>query len=121
MNKVILKGRLTADPELRKTNNGIAVTKFSVAIDRRYDKEKTDFINCEAWRNTAEFICKYFSKGKEIAVIGELHIDRAENNGEVRYFTTVVVDEVEFCGTKNNSIDVEATMKELEEDESLPF
>ena len=61
MNVVILMGRLTADPELRTTNNGVSVTSFSVAVDRDYSKEKqTDFINCVAWRNSAEFISKYF-------------------------------------------------------------
>lgn len=102
MNKMILKGRLTADPELRKTQNDIAVCNFTVAVNRRFDREKTDFITCEAWRQTAEFISKYFSKGKEIAVVGELHIDKWDKDGETRYLTKVSVDEVEFCGGKND-------------------
>lgn len=102
MNKMILKGRLTADPELRKTQNDISVCNFTVAVNRRFDREKTDFINCEAWRQTAEFISKYFSKGKEIAVVGELHIDKWDKDGETRYLTKVSVDEVEFCGGKND-------------------
>ena len=71
MNKVFLKGRLTNEPELRQTPSGVSVSKFTIAVNRRFDREKTDFINCEAWRNTAEFISKYFTKGKEIAIIGQ--------------------------------------------------
>ena len=68
LNKAIIAGRLTADPELKTTPNGISVCSFSVAVDRRYSKEKkqTDFINVVAWRSTAEFITKYFSKGNSI-------------------------------------------------------
>ena len=82
MNKIILKGRLTNNPDLKQTPNGVSVTKFTIAVNRRFDREKTDFINCEAWRNTAEFISNYFTKGKEIAVVGELHIDKTESNGD---------------------------------------
>ena len=103
MNKVILKGRLTSTPELKQTPNGVSVSKFTVAVNRRFDHEKTDFINCEAWRNTAEFIAKYFSKGKEIAIVGEIHIDKSEKDGKTNYFTNVVVDEAEFCGNKGDS------------------
>lgn len=100
MNKVILKGRLTATPELKQTPNGVYVTDFSVAVNRRFNKEQTDFINCQAWRTTAEFINKYFDKGQEIIVFGELHIEKYEKDGETKYATRVVVDEVEFCGSK---------------------
>ena len=100
MNKVILKGRLTAIPELKRTATDIYVTDFSIAVNRRFNKEQTDFINCQAWRQTAEFISKYFTKGQEILVIGELHIEKWDKDGETRYITRVVVDEVEFCGSK---------------------
>ena len=100
MNKVILKGRLTATPELKRTASDIFVTDFSIAVNRRFNKETTDFINCQAWRTTAEFICKYFEKGQEIAVIGELHNDKWEKDGETRYTSRVSVDEVYFCGSK---------------------
>ena len=127
MNKVILKGRLTSTPELKQTPNGVAVTKFTVAVNRRFDHEKADFINCEAWRNTAEFIAKYFSKGKEIAIIGEIHIDKSEKDGKTNYFTNVVVDEAEFCGnkadgaeTKGEMTETAPNMVEMEED-GLPF
>lgn len=127
MNKVFLKGRLTNDPELRQTPNGVSVSKFTIAINRRFDREKTDFINCEAWRNTAEFINKFFCKGKEIAVVGELHIDKSEKDGKTNYFTNVVVDEVEFCGNKADSAETKGEMTEgapnmVEiEDDDLPF
>ena len=128
MNKVFLKGRLTATPELKQTPNGVPVTKFSIAVNRRFDREKTDFVNCEAWRNAAEFICKFFTKGKEIAVVGELHIDKTDRDGKPTYFTTVVVDEAEFCGSKNDVAEdkAEPTKKDdewetLESDEALPF
>ena len=85
MNKIFLKGRLTNSPELKQTPNDVKVTKFTIAVNRKFDKEKTDFINCEAWRNTAEFISKYFTKGKEIAIIGELHIDKSEKDGKATY------------------------------------
>ena len=126
MNKVILKGRLTSTPELKQTPNGVAVTKFTVAVNRRFDHEKADFINCEAWRNTAEFIAKYFSKGKEIAIIGEIHIDKSEKDGKTNYFTNVVVDEAEFCGNKADGAETKGEMTEtapnmVEIEDDLPF
>ena len=127
MNKVFLKGRLTNEPELRQTPNGVSVSKFTIAVNRRFDREKTDFINCEAWRNTAEFISKFFCKGKEIAVVGELHIDKSEKDGKTNYFTNVVVDEVEFCGNKADGTETKGEMTEgapnmVEiEDDDLPF
>lgn len=138
MNKVFLKGRLTADPEIRKTANDISVCNFSIAVNRRFDREKTDFINCEAWRQTAEFISKYFTKGKEIVVCGELHIDKWEKDGETKYLTKISVDEVEFCGGKSDtkpSIDVNpeqnspsysttaasSDFTEIGSDDDLPF
>lgn len=126
MNKVILKGRLTADPEMRKTPNDVTVCNFTVAINRRFDKEKTDFILCEAWKQTAEFIAKYFTKGKEIALCGELHIDKYDKDGETRYITKINVDEVEFCGNKNDSVEVKSAeitsdFTEIDDDDDLPF
>ena len=128
MNKVFLKGRLTNEPELRQTPNGVSVSKFTIAVNRRFDREKTDFINCEAWRNTAEFISKFFCKGKEIAVVGELHIDKSEKDGKTNYFTNVVVDEAEFCGKKEDGAETKAeieegspNMVEIREDDDLPF
>ena len=106
-NKVILMGRLTADPELKQTQSGTAVTSFSLAVDRKYNKDeekKCDFITIVAWKQTAEFICKYFKKGSAILLCGELQTRSWEdNNGNKRYATEVVATEVSFCEGKNNS------------------
>lgn len=122
MNKVMLKGRLTADPELKKVGDeGIRVAEFSIAVDRRFDRDKTDFINCQAWRKTAELIEKHFTKGKEILVVGELHIDKYTNkDDEVRYATRVVVDEFDFCGSKGDSSAKDADDDEDEEPKKKP-
>jgi single-strand DNA-binding protein len=127
MNKVILKGRLTADPEIKTTQNGNSVCKFTVAVNRKFNKDITDFINCEAWRQTAEFISKYFSKGKEIALIGELHIDKYDKNGETKYITKIQVDEVEFCGNKGNNVETAKpqentdVLEAVDDSDDLPF
>lgn len=129
MNKVILKGRLTATPELKRTATDIYVTDFSIAVNRRFNKEQTDFINCQAWRQTAEFISKYFEKGQEIAVIGELHNDKWEKDGETRYTSRVSVDEVYFCGSKSeNKVQTNDTEMEIpdgfevsDNSDDLPF
>lgn len=106
-NKVILMGRLTADPEQKQTQSGTAVTSFSLAVDRKYNKDeekKCDFITIVAWKQTAEFICKYFKKGSAILLCGELQTRSWEdNNGNKRYATEVVATEVSFCEGKNNS------------------
>lgn len=111
MNKVILVGRLTADPELRQTQSGISSCRFTVAVDRRFADKNTgerqaDFISCTAWRQTAEFVSRYFNKGKLIAIEGSLrtgsYTDR--NHPDVTHYTTdVFVDNVEFVGGKGES------------------
>ena len=130
MNKVILKGRLTATPELKITATDICVTDFSVAVNRRFNKEQTDFINCQAWRQTAEFITKYFTKGQEIIAVGELHNDKWEKDGETRYTSRVSVDEVYFCGSKaenksqkdiDTNTDDFAGFTPIDNDDTLPF
>lgn len=103
MNKVILLGRLTRDPELRTTPSGVSVTSFSIAVNRRFQKDQTDFINCVAWRQTAEFVSKYFAKGNMISVVGSLQTGRYEKDGQTHYTTDVVVDEVYFTGSKAES------------------
>ena len=120
MNKVILKGRLTATPELKRTASDIFVTDFSVAVNRRFNKEQTDFINCQAWRQTAEFITKYFTKGQEILIIGEMHIEKWDKDGETRYATRVVVDEVEFCGSKAENKPQQTDNKVANIDDFMP-
>ena len=130
INNVVLMGRLTATPELKQTGNGIAVTSFSIAIDRRYQaagSERTsDFLDCVAWRQTAEFICKYFKKGEMIAVTGELQKRKYEVDGQNRYATEVIVNNASFCGGKNNNVteapaDVPAGFTMADTDDDLPF
>ena len=106
MNVICLMGRLTADPELRHTSNQIAVTSFTVAVDRRFvsqgQERQTDFINCVAWRQTAEFITRYFHKGNRIAVNGSLQARPfTDKEGNKRTSYEVVVDNAHFCESKN--------------------
>ena len=107
MNKVILIGRLAKDPELRTTASDIAVCSFTVAVDRRFKSEgqpTADFINVIAWRQTAEFVSKYFSKGSKIALSGSIQTRSWEDkDGNKRYATDVVADGVEFCERKSDN------------------
>ena len=108
MNSICLMGRLTGDPELKTTQTGVSVTSFSVAVDRAYrskDQERqTDFINCVAWRNTAEFISRYFRKGQRIALQGSLQSRRyTANDGSQRTVYEVVVDNAFFCESKGGN------------------
>lgn len=104
MNKVILMGRLTADPELKSTNSGTQFCNFLVAVDRRFSKNgnrQTDFLNCVAWGGTAEFICKYFQKGNMIGLIGNIQVHSYDDAaGNKQYRTNIVIDEVYFTGEK---------------------
>ena len=101
MNKNIYSGRFTADPELKKTPSGISVCTFVLAVRRPHTSDKTDFISFVAWRNTAEFICQHFQKGKMIAVSGFLTSRKYEDAaGNKRVAFEVVVEEAEFCGDK---------------------
>lgn len=112
MNKCILLGRLTKEPELRQTQQGTAVCSFSIAVNRRFAKEgqqNADFINCTAWQKTAEFICKYFHKGDVIAVVGRLETRQWEKDGKKQYATDVVIEEAHFCGSKKPQETQEAT------------
>ena len=108
MNKAILMGRLTKDPELRRTNtSGIPVVSFTLAVDRRFKSQngerETDFISLIAWRQQAEFVAKYLHQGSKICVVGTLQTRSYEKNGEKRYVTEVVVEEVYFAESKNGS------------------
>lgn len=107
MNKVILMGRLTKDVEMRQTPNGIAVARFTIAVNRRFAKDggqQADFINCIAWRKTGEFISRYFQKGSMIAVVGSIQTRSWDgNDGKKQYATEVVVDEAYFTGSKTES------------------
>lgn len=111
MNKVFLTGRLTADPELRQSQNGTSVCRFTIACDRRYANKQTgereaDFISCIAFKNTAEFVSRYFTKGKMITVDGSLRSGsyKDKKHDDVTHYTTdVLVDNVEFCGDKGGA------------------
>ena len=105
MNRIILSGNLTKGPELKQTNNGTTVCTFTVACNRKFKdangNRATDFLNCVAWRQTAEFVAKYFSKGKAILVEGTLQTRSYDaQDGSKRYATEVICDNVEFCGNK---------------------
>lgn len=108
LNCAIIMGRLTADPELRTTTSGISVTSFSVAVDRSYQKageeRQTDFINVVAWRQTAEFVTRYFHKGSMIAVQGSIQTRNYEDKtGAKRTAVEIVADNVSFCGSKSET------------------
>lgn len=103
MNKVILIGRLTKDPDLRYTPSGAAVCNFTVACDKR-DKEgnkDADFIDCVAWNKSAENLAKYMSKGRQIAVEGRVDVSSYEKDGQRRWKTQIVCNSVEFLGSGN--------------------
>ena len=107
LNKAILMGRLTRDPELRYTGNSIPVCTFSIAVDRDYVQQggqrQADFINIVAWRKTAEFICKYFAKGRMIVVCGTIQSRSWEGaDGRKNYATEVVADDVYFGDSKKD-------------------
>ena len=136
LNKIIIMGRFTHDPELRRTGSGTAVTSFSLACDRDFksqsgDKE-TDFIEVVAWKNTAEFVSKYFSKGRMAVVEGRLQIrDWTDKAGNKRKTAEVVADNVYFADSKQSQeknfenlagrMDGFAEIQEDEEENCLPF
>lgn len=105
INKVIVGGRLTRDIELKQTTSGVLVCSFSLAVNSKAgNQQKTDFLDCTAWRNTAEFLSKYFKKGSSLCIVG--HLEKREwtdQNGQKRYQTEIVVDEALFVDSKNDS------------------
>lgn len=104
LNRAILMGRLTADPDLRQTPNGVSVATFSLAVSRNYNKDQTDFINIVAWRQTADFVGKYFSKGQLVAVEGSIQTrSYTDKQGNKRTAFEVVADQVYFAESKNAS------------------
>lgn len=122
LNKVILQGRLTADPELKSTQTGTSVCSFTLAVDRSYGEKKADFINCVAWRNTAEFISKYFGKGKMMIAVGELQVRQyTTNNGEKRYATEVIVNEANFAGDAAKAQGAEPAVAADDDYGDIPF
>ncbi len=134
MNTVILMGRLVRDPELRQTPGGVMTSSFTLAVDRGYTSQngerQADFINCVAWRQTAEFIFHYFKKGQMIAVEGSIQTRSwKDNDGNNRYATEVVVSRAHFCGSKeSNSVQREESAPPAEpmgimgmSEDDLPF
>ena len=143
INNVVLMGRLVATPELRSTGTGVSVASFTIAVERAYAKagaqRQADFIDCVAWRQTAEFITRYFQKGSMIAVTGNIQTRNYEDkNGNKRKAVEVVVDNASFCGSKAESGTTggytapaapapsfasasESDFEEITEDDDLPF
>ena len=142
VNKVILIGNLVADPELKQTASNIAVTSFRIAVGRRFtksaDAQQADFIDIVCWRQTAEFVCKYFTKGKSILVCGSLQSRTwTDQNNQKRYTTEVVADEVSFVEKKSadspnggplgtapapySANPKEVAFEEMSADDDLPF
>lgn len=131
LNHITIMGRLTRDPELRRTNSGIAVASFTVAVDRDFKslsgEKETDFIDVVVWRNTAEFVSKYFSKGRMAVVEGRLQIrDWTDKDGNKRRSAEIVADSVYFGDSKRDGGDTvqsepQGGFSEIEDDGDLPF
>lgn len=108
-NKVILGGRLTADPELKQTTSGVNVVSFKIAVNRRYtgkdaQQQEADFFNITAWRSTAEFVSRYFKKGSAICVVGSIqNRSYTDQQGQRRVFTDIVADEVQFVDSRSDN------------------
>lgn len=132
MNNVILMGRIATETELKTTLQGTSVTSFTLAVPRRMKKDTTDFIRCIAWNKTADFICKYFSKGRMIAVEGEIQTRQWDGqDGKKNYATEVIVSNVYFTGEKATEAPAEynepyspindTSWADLGNDEDFPF
>ena len=134
MNKAILVGRMVKDPELRTAANGTSVCSFTVAVNRRFKNADggydADFINCVAWKNTSEFIGKYFKKGQQIALVGSIQTRNYDGkDGKKVYVTEVAVDEAYFVGDKEKTAENPNTMPDnggfvpapVSENDDLPF
>ena len=127
LNKIFIMGRLTRDPELRRTQSGTAVTSFTLAVDRDFKgqngEKETDFLDVVAWRNTAEFVAKYFAKGRVAVVDGRLQIrDWTDKDGNKRSKAEVVADNVYFADSKKQESGyAPGGYIEIEDDGDLPF
>lgn len=132
LNHTIIMGRMTKDPELKKTPNGVSVTSFTLAVDRDYEKDTTDFIDVVAWRNTAEFVSKYLGKGRMAVASGRLQIRKwtdkdgnerrtAEINADNVYFGDSKKSEPDFTVPVSDCEDIEPMAIEDGEDGDLPF
>jgi len=122
MNKIILIGNLTRDPELSTTANGKELCRFNLAVTRAFDKEKTDFFSCTAWEQKAELIEKYVKKGNKLCVIGRLEINETEKDGVKTRHHNIVVEEIEFLTPKNAETEPTPTAPVMTPaDGDLPF
>ena len=135
MNRWTGIGNLVKDPVLKQSGKGTPVTSFTLAINHGFgDKKETDYIDCVAWKEKAESLCKYMSKGKKIAVSGRLQKRKSEYNGEVKYYTEVVADEIEFLspmGEKKDAgalndrdrepADMDGDFEPLDDSSDMPF
>ena len=132
INKVILGGRLTADVELKATPNGVAVCQFTIATNRRGKDAQTDFINCVAWRQTAEFVSRYFAKGSSICIVGTIQKRTyKDKDGNNRSIVEVIADEALFVDSKSDAGQAEQTptfstgiapnLEDISGDDPLPF
>jgi single-strand DNA-binding protein len=124
MNLAVIRGRICNDLELRKTPSGVEVTRFNVAVDRAYkqgEEKKTDFITVVAWRQTASFLCKYFSKGKEIEVMGSIQTGSYEKDGVKHNTFEILADKVFFCGSKNDGQSNNSSQNEPQSTETASY
>lgn len=130
LNQAVLMGRLTADPELKHTQSGIAVVRFTLAVDRSYarqgEERQTDFIRITAWRNTAEFVSRYFRKGQLVAVQGPIQTGTyTDRDGNKRTSFDVVADQVHFAERKQSdaapNVNPSDDFEELDDSDDLPF
>ena len=128
LNHIIAMGRMTRDPELRRTPNGKAVTNFTIACDRDFGEKKTDFIECVSWNNTAEFVNKYFAKGRMAVVAGRLQIrEWTDKDGKSRKTAEILASDVYFGDSKKSNDDFTSDVGEIEQmsapanEDDLPF
>lgn len=140
MNLIVIKGRLTRDPEVAYDQKGKQRTRFSVAVNRAYEKDQTDFFNCTAWEKTADFISRYFRKGQEIMITGSMRSYKSSGqDGNNVVYWGINVDRVEFCGSKEDRDNLlndrnresisepdqygftQQNIDDIESDEDIPF
>lgn len=134
LNHIVVHGRLTSNPELRQTQSGVSVCNFTVAVDRSYksgEEKQTDYFLCVAWRGLADVVGKFFTKGKEIVVSGEMQSRKwQDNDGNNRISWEIMANGVDFCGSKSDNGGNSAPthqakntpkFEEIGDDDSIPF